>query len=514
MGSVMKYRREIDGLRAVAVLPVILFHAGFSAFAGGFIGVDVFFVISGYLITTIILAEMNNGKFSIITFYERRARRILPALFFVMLCCFPFAWLWLAPNDLKYFCQSLTAVSGFSSNILFWRKSGYFDTSAEFIPLLHTWSLAVEEQFYVFFPLFLMLLWNLRKRLILGSLIIIAIVSLAVAQYGAYHKASATFFLLPTRGWELAMGAIIAFYLLYKKEHAEMIRSNKLLSKSLALIGISLICYSIFAFDKATPFPGFYALVPTIGTALIIIFATAETAVGRLLGTKSMVGIGLISYSTYLWHQPLFVFARHRSLSEPSITLLLFLAALSFALAYISLRFVEGPFRSKIVINRCKVFTFAVVGSVFFAITGLAGHFSGGYIKRFDNTYFKLATTLDDGRILACSEETELSSGHTCIVGDETKKPSIALLGDSHSTRLTTYLAEILKSKEKSFVVYSQSWGVPLLDVGTDTADNKRRKNRMFMSNALNEILNNTDINTVILFAEWANYTEGRRYLD
>ena len=163
----MKYRPEIDGLRAIAVLPVILFHAGFDFFKGGFVGVDVFFVISGYLITTIIILEISEGRFSILNFYERRARRILPALFFMMTACIPFAWLWLKPDDLKDFGQSLIAVSTFSSNILFWLESGYFDTASELKPLLHTWSLAVEEQYYILFPIFLILSWNLGLKRIL-----------------------------------------------------------------------------------------------------------------------------------------------------------------------------------------------------------------------------------------------------------------------------------------------------------------------------------------------------------
>lgn len=178
----MDYRREIDGLRALAVVPVILFHAGFDMFSGGFVGVDVFFVISGYLITTIILAELEQNKFSIVNFYERRARRILPALFFVMLVCIPFAWFWLLPSDMMDFSQSLIAVSVFASNILFWHQSGYFDTAAELKPLLHTWSLAVEEQYYVLFPLFLVLVWKLDKRWILVMLGLAFVTSLAVAQ--------------------------------------------------------------------------------------------------------------------------------------------------------------------------------------------------------------------------------------------------------------------------------------------------------------------------------------------
>src|SRR6185312_1937544 len=208
----MDYRQEIDGLRALAVLPVILFHAGFQSFSGGFVGVDVFFVISGYLITTIILAELEQGRFSIINFYERRARRILPALFLVMFVCLPFAWLWLLPEDMKSFSQSLVAVSVFASNVLFWKKSGYFDTAAELKPLLHTWSLAVEEQYYVFFPIFLVLSWRLGKSKICGLLVMVFVMSLAVAQWASLAEPAAGFYLLPTRGWELLVGVFSAFF--------------------------------------------------------------------------------------------------------------------------------------------------------------------------------------------------------------------------------------------------------------------------------------------------------------
>ncbi len=207
----MKYRAEIDGLRALAVLPVILFHAGFEWFSGGFIGVDVFFVISGYLITSMIIAEMNEGNFSIVNFYERRARRILPALFFVMFLCLPFAWLWLTPNYLKDFGQSLVAVSTFSSNILFWLEDGYFDPVSELKPLLHTWSLAIEEQYYILFPIFLILTWRFGIKWILILLSLIFLVSLSITQWGSDNAPSAAFYLLPTRGWELLLGVFSAF---------------------------------------------------------------------------------------------------------------------------------------------------------------------------------------------------------------------------------------------------------------------------------------------------------------
>lgn len=370
----MNYRREIDGLRALAVLPVILFHAGFETFSGGFVGVDVFFVISGYLITTIILAELEQGKFSIVSFYERRARRILPALFLVLLVCVPFAWFWLLPSDMKDFSQSLVAVSVFASNILFWRESGYFDTAAEIKPLLHTWSLAVEEQYYVLFPLFLMLFWKLGKRWILVTLGLVFVASLALAQWGAYAKSAAAFYLLESRGWELLIGAFAAFYL----SKANRNEFDKSLSEVAGWLGVALIMYSVFAYSKTTLFPGFYALVPTIGTVLIILFATQQTTVGKFVGNKALVGIGLVSYSAYLWHQPLFAFARKIGVTDSEFTIFLALSFTSIFFAFLSWKYVEAPFRNKSLVGKRAVSFFAVFGSLFFFSLGFFGQKRNG----------------------------------------------------------------------------------------------------------------------------------------
>ena len=375
----MKYRAEIDGLRAIAVVPIILFHAGFEYFSGGFVGVDVFFVISGYLITTIILSEKEQGSFSLVNFYERRFRRILPALFTVMLVSLIFSLLWLMPSYMEDFSQSLMAVSTFSSNILFWHESGYWEISNELKPLLHTWSLAVEEQYYVLYPLFLMQIWHFRKDWILGSFIVIAAISLAIAQWGAYNKPIPTFYLLPTRAWELSIGAGIAYYFLYRKQTVRTLLSHKSVNEALGLLGLLMISYAVYVFDKGTPFPSLYALVPTVGTGLIILFSSSQTMVGRLLSIKPLVAVGLISYGAYLWHWPLLVFARHLSLTEPSELTFAILALLTFPLAYLSWRYIEKPFRTKSIFSRKAIFTLSFIGSALFITVGLAGHFSNGF---------------------------------------------------------------------------------------------------------------------------------------
>ncbi|THJ17385.1 MAG: PAS domain S-box protein [Nitrospira sp. CG24B] len=339
----MRYRPEIDGLRAIAVIPVILFHAGVQLFSGGFVGVDIFFVISGYLITTIILADLETGQFSILKFYERRARRILPALYVVMVLCLPFAWLWLMPDDAKEFSNSALAVLVFASNIYFWRSNNYFDVESDLKPLLHTWSLGVEEQFYMLFPIFLMLAWRLGRKTIVGLLTIVALLSLALAVYATDTKPAVAFFLLPTRGWELAMGSLIAFYLEGKARD----QFPPALNQALSLVGFGLIAGAALTFTKETPFPGFYALVPTVGAGLIIVFGSPETFIGRLLASRVFVGVGLVSYSAYLWHQPLLSFARHRSLAEPGELVMAGIIVLTFGLAYVTWRYVETPFRRR-----------------------------------------------------------------------------------------------------------------------------------------------------------------------
>jgi len=442
----MKYRAEIDGLRAMAVLSVILFHAGFEWFSGGFIGIDVFFVISGYLITTIIISEMAEGKFSIVNFYERRARRILPALFFVMAACLPFAWLWLTPNDLKNFGQSLIAVSTFSSNILFWLEGGYFDTATELKPLLHTWSLAVEEQYYILYPIFLMLTWRLGVKRILILLSIVFLLSLGIAQWGAYNSPIATFYLLPTRGWELLVGVFAAFYLKYNTH-----LKSQTINQALSLLGFSMIVYSIIVFDETTPFPSLYTLITTIGTGLLILCAVPKTAVHKLLSLKPIVGIGLISYSAYLWHQPLLAYTKYMFLEEVSNILLFSLCIVSLVMAWFSWRFIEKPFRQKLTFKRKFFFKCSLVGILFFTFAGLWLASVDDVLKYYPPEKQKVLSRFID----PSDYVHKLHKNIRLKEFDKTnKKKDILIIGDSHSEDLVNAAFEGDLNKEYEFSSY------------------------------------------------------------
>lgn len=379
----LPYRPEIDGLRAIAVLPVILYHAGIPGFSGGFVGVDVFFVISGYLITSIILDEYENGGFSFVGFYERRARRILPPLFLVSFACIPFAVYCLSPHDLEEFAKSLLSVCGFVSNVFFWSQSGYFDGPTELKPLIHTWSLAVEEQFYLIFPIALLLLLKLGRRRAIALFVATAILSFALAVWGSRNAPSATFYLLPARYWELLIGALLPLC----RIEAEAWRLPRPLVEILALLGLALIAIPIFTYHNI-PYPGVYTLPPTLGTALAIVFLRSDTVSGRIVATRVLVGVGLISYSAYLWHQPVFAFARLGAIYEANIPVFVGLSALSLLLAYLTYVLIERPVRDRKRITRNEVFAYCGVASAGLAALGLVGVFTGGletsYLARND----------------------------------------------------------------------------------------------------------------------------------
>lgn len=336
----MKYRAEIDGLRSLAILPVVAFHAGIERLSGGFTGVDVFFVISGYLITTIILGELGTGSFSILEFYKRRILRILPALAVVLLATAVAAWAIMLPNEFRATGKSVVATALFLSNVYFWQTSGYFADAAELKPLLHTWSLAVEEQFYVFFPLMLMVVARfMRRRFVLWIALMMA-ASFLLCVVMTPRQPTAAFFLLPTRIWELGLGALIA------AGGVPALGDRPRARDALALAGVGLIAFGVLTLTEADPFPGWNALYPVLGAGLVIAYG-AGTRAGRLLSTAPLVYVGKISYSLYLWHWPVIVFYRMTRSGPFGALDIAVVLALSWLLADLSYRFVEQPFRSR-----------------------------------------------------------------------------------------------------------------------------------------------------------------------
>ena len=507
----MNYRREIDGLRALAVIPVIFFHAGFDTFSGGFVGVDVFFVISGYLITTIILTEKESNTFTLLGFYERRARRILPALFFVIFSCMFMAWFCLFPDDMKLFSESIVSVTLFASNVFFWRDTNYFATAAELKPLLHTWSLAVEEQYYALFPIFILSTWRLGRRWIILLLTFAAFLSLAAAQWGSFNMPAATFFLLPTRCWELLIGVFVSFYLFRNcNARVTVVKTSQSISQTFSAIGLLLITYAVFTFNKKTPFPGLYALVPTIGTALIILFATQKTFVGNLLGRRLFVGIGLISYSAYLWHQPLFAFSRLHSIGEPSKLQLVALACAAFFLAYLTWKYVETPFRERNKITRKQVFLCCALFNTIFIGIGTLGHFSNGFEKIYQlrlspeqyEIYSYISINNDEVvREGKCSLRDDQSYKNFSLECQNVNKnePTLLIWGDSHAAALSKGLREV----HKNVIQYTASACPPIVDVNI-----LNRPNCMDINDFVKKEISRLKPNKIFLHANWYLYKD------
>jgi len=346
----LTYRPEIDGLRAIAVGAVILYHAqitifGYQPFRGGFIGVDIFFVISGYLITSIILKELvTTGTFSFKHFYERRVRRILPALLFVMLVSLPFAWMYLLPSSFVDFSKSILYSLGFSSNFYFHYSGQQYGAESQLLkPFLHTWSLSVEEQYYILFPIVLLITFKYFRNHLLTILVIGLIISLQIADFASRNYSSANFYFLHTRMWELLAGSILAYFEITLGHRSK----NKTLNLILPSVGLFLIGNFIIFFNDRIFHPSFFTLSPIIGVCFIIWFSSKNGLITKILSTKLFVGIGLISYSLYLWHYPIFAFARIIDIFQKGLFVNLLLVIIILVLSIFSYYFIERPARNK-----------------------------------------------------------------------------------------------------------------------------------------------------------------------
>ena len=429
----MQIRKEIDGLRAVAVISVVMFHAGLSGFDGGYVGVDVFFVISGFLITKIIISEMQDGNFSIVNFYERRARRILPALFFVMLCTLPFAVLWMLPYELENYGRSIIAVTTFSANFLFWRESGYFAGHADEMPLLHTWSLAVEEQYYLLFPIFVIVFWRFGIKSLTILICLTIAGGLAITEWAYWNRPIANFYLLPTRAWELEIGSLLAIL------QGTLVPIKKYWNQFGSALGLIFILFAVIFFDNKTPFPSYMALLPVTGSALVIQCAVPGTFVNRLLSLPPLAGLGLISYSVYLWHHPLFAFARIQSIVPLTSDLFATLVVASLILAWFTWRFVERPFRQKELYMRRQIFVGATLTSVVAVTFGFVLIVFDGFINQYPAYQRQMVSQSPNqrGKYVRSGYNNRAMNARF-----SQEKKSLLIIGDSFSQDLYNIISE------------------------------------------------------------------------
>jgi len=451
----MNYRADIDGLRSIAVLPVILFHFNITTFSGGFVGVDIFFVISGFLITRILAENCRYDRFSLLNFYSRRIKRIFPVLFVVVLATLVAGYLILSPGDYETAAESAIFTVSFLSNVFFWLNTGYFDASAETMPLLHTWSLGVEEQFYIVWPLLIFGLWKLTRlkgRIFWCALTGVSACSFVACVVITTYDPEQVFYLPWFRAWQFTMGAMIGFLpLVTRGNHA------------LSVIGISLIAYAVFGFDQATPFPGYSALIPTLGASLII--ASGPSAfVNRALSFAPFVGLGLISYSLYLWHWPVTVLYRHYDDGVLSISEISALSAVMITLSIASYFIIERPFR-RVRRPPITVIGFGIAGAATVAFASLIIFRSEGVPSRLPEEVRGLAS-LDimwewqcPATMRSSSLELEKSG---CVIGSRWEENSRkgVLWGDSHAQHLLPILHEAAQSSDASIIFINGCLGL------------------------------------------------------
>lgn len=437
----LEYRADLDGLRAVAILPVLFFHADLTLFRGGFIGVDVFFVLSGFFMARVIMGDLERGSFSFSQFYLRRMRRILPALFSMMAVTAVAAWFLLMPKELMYFADSLRAAALFASNILFESESGYFDIAAEAKPLLHTWSLSIEEQFYIVFPIALFAAHKFARQHLTRIVLVVALLSFCASSWAVFYSPEKAFYLLHFRVWELLAGALVAF--------APRPQYTPVVARALSLVGIAGILLAVFLYTADTPFPGAYAALPVLSTALVIHAACKDGLPALLLSNPASVFIGRISYSLYLWHWPLIVFFRYMLGHDLTIANSIQIILLSFAFAYLSWRFIEQPARyGSWASSRTLIFGLsgsAVVAAISFAY--VVRDFDGAPMRLPDPVSALYAATYDQGPFFSedCFADSDgkgqpvssIHQGRLCPMGaGEKDRTKFLVWGDSHAAAI------------------------------------------------------------------------------
>lgn len=490
---IARYRRDIDGLRAFAIVPVLLYHANVAGFGGGYVGVDIFFVISGYLITGIIAREVDEGRFSLLRFYERRFRRIIPALSLVILAVLAVAaWLYL-PGDIEGVPRSALAATLFASNLWFFTDTGYFAGGADVKPLLHTWSLAVEEQFYIGLPIMLMLLARRAPRWRTVAVGGIAAASLILAIAMQRDSSGFTFYLLPTRAWELLAGALLAL------GGVPAVRSRRV-REAIAWAGVAAIAAAVTLYSRSTLFPGVAALAPVLGAAALIHCAPGTSA-GRLLSLPPLVGIGLISYSLYLWHWPLIVFTEYATDMPVAGATRIAVIGASLLAAILSWRFVERPFRDSRRVPARRIFLLTGLSMAALCLLSGALIAAGGWPQRFSPQVLALAAGRQDisPDRKAC-HDSFMRDAAPCVLGAPVR-PDALLWGDSHGVELAHALSLEARAQGRAIVQHTTSSCPPVL--GYDAPKDARciRSNRA----TFDAIRADPGIRRIYLAAFWAN---------
>lgn len=498
-----KYRPEIDGLRAVAVLCVVLYHANFG-FTGGYVGVDVFFVISGFLITSLILKDQQADKFSLVHFWERRVRRILPAAACVVLAVMATGFFLFVPIDFEDLAESSIFQQLLLANVYFWQDGGYFGGPAELKPLLHTWSLAVEEQFYLGFPLLLVLCKRLRRAHTVAVLCLLTLASFALSEWGARANPSAAFFLLPTRAWELFIGGLLAF----APRPSRITPWQGNLMSCVGLVGIGV---PAFLYDNTTRFPGASAMLPCLGTALII-YANShrQSLVGSLLSTRPLVFVGLISYSLYLWHWPILAFIRYSRGTTLTVSLRLWAIALSFICAYLSWRFVETPFRRrKAGSNARRVFASGFLCAACVLGVSVFIRLTEGLPIRLPAHVRRLAENSSVPERFRGLGPEEVRNGALPTLGPPHTSghpPAFLVWGDSHAMAISELCDTLAREHGLSGNVAARTATVSLLGVWRPSSANRAVE----WNQEVLEFVRREKIRNVILVSRWAVNIEGR----
>jgi peptidoglycan/LPS O-acetylase OafA/YrhL len=517
----MQYRADIDGLRAVSVLGVIFFHFNIPFFPGGFVGVDIFFVISGFLIGRIILDESDRDRFSLLNFYARRIRRILPALFTVIAATVLFGYFFYLPEQFEPLGSSVLATSLFVSNVFFWvEDTNYFVDAIEVRPLLHTWTLAIEEQFYVFFPVFVLAIYRfkdpaLRRRLLLGGIALVLCASFALNLSWSRSEPMAAFYLAPARAWELMLGVMLATGIVPTP--------RKTWQRQLTgLCGAALIVLSMVTFNRHTPYPDIYGLAPCVGGALMILAgASGRHVMSYVLESRPAVLIGKISYSVYLWHWPLFTFFTYYMMRPPTVVEGLLLAVLSLAMAFVSWRFIEQPFRRRTIApQRRQIYYWAGAATASALFIGAAIVTTQGLPWRIPPDIRALALRsnyMHPFRYCHGRKPAEIRAGNVCHIGDKSTAPSFVITGDSHADMQVPAFDEAARQAGTSGLVMTRGGCAPVTHVREAWGNEDESKCDNFNKAVTEVVLRTPSIRKVFLAGFWrrqAGGLEGHYFTD